>query len=95
MPENLMNESHKAVNDAYRRGYDGIRWDGDEPAMEAAMSGQSLLVAIREMENARERADGKRVNLVPNICFDQLFAEAILNHAFDSSYLKNEYNKGD
>lgn len=30
MSENLMNTAHKTSNQAYRDGYDGIRWDLDE-----------------------------------------------------------------
>ena len=26
MPKNLMNSSHKATNDNYRKGYDKINW---------------------------------------------------------------------
>ena len=45
--ENLMNSNHKATNDNFRRGYDGIRW---EPTFNDALE-----QARREEKNERTR----------------------------------------
>jgi hypothetical protein len=30
MAENLMNSEHKATNDKFRKGYDGVRWEKEK-----------------------------------------------------------------